>query len=131
VARRNAISVFAGERYSRYASGESNVMRNIYRALLIAALAAVGTQASAQSRSDSHYEMVTTQLDQNVSFGASTGRRQGWRTVTDKVVILDKRTGEIWAWSEPLQTVMFLGQIFPLSGTGVIAHIIQVPENTR
>ena len=107
-------------------------MRNIYRALLIGALAVVGTQASAQSRSDSHYEMVITQLDQNVTFGASTGQlRRGWRTATDKVVILDKRTGEIWAWSEPLQTVMFLGQIFPMVGTGVIAHIIQVPESSR
>jgi hypothetical protein len=107
-------------------------MKKIYRALLVTALAAIATQASAQSRSDSHYEMVTTQLDQNVSFGASIGQRhRGWRTGTDKVVILDKRTGELWAWSEPLQTVMFLGQIFPMVGTGVIAHIIQVPENTR
>jgi hypothetical protein len=107
-------------------------MRNIYRALLIAALAAAATQASAQSRSDSHYEMVTTQLDQNVSFGASTRRHHpGWRTSTDKVIILDKRTGELWAWSEPLQTVMFLGQIFPLVGPGIVAHVIQVPENTR
>jgi len=114
------------------ASGENDVMKNIYCTMLALALASIGTQASAQSRSDSHYEMVTTQLDQNVSFGASTrAHRHGWRSATDKVAILDKRTGELWAWSEPLQTVMFLGQIFPLSGTGVIAHIIQVPENTR
>ena len=107
-------------------------MRNIYCMMLAAMLAAIGTQASAQSRTDSHYEMVTTQLDQNVSFGASPrGRHRGWRTATDKVVILDKRTGELWAWSEPLQTVMFLGQIFPMSGTGIVAHIIQVPENAR
>ena len=107
-------------------------MRKICCTMLAVALACIATQASAQSRSDSHYEMVTTQLDQNVSFGASTrAHHHGWRTATDKVVILDKRTGELWAWSEPLQTVMFLGQIFPLSGTGVIAHIIQVPENTR
>lgn len=107
-------------------------MKNIYSALLIAAFATAGTQVSAQSRSESHYEMVTTQLDQNVSFGASARRHYpGGRIVTDKVVILDKRTGELWAWSEPLQTVMFLGQIFPMVGPGVIAHIIQVPENAR
>jgi len=107
-------------------------MKNLCCTMLAVALASIGTQASAQSRSDSHYEMVTTQLDQNVSFGASTQmHRRGWRTATDKVVILDKRSGELWAWSEPLQTVMFLGQIFPLAGTGVIAHIIQVPENSR
>jgi hypothetical protein len=114
------------------ASGEINVMRNVYCMMLAAMLAATGTQASAQSRTDSHYEMVTTQLDQNVSFGASPRtHHRGWRTATDKVVILDKRTGELWAWSEPLQTVMFLGQIFPMSGAGIIAHVIQVPENTR
>jgi hypothetical protein len=107
-------------------------MKNICCTMLALSLAFIGTQASAQSRSESHYEMVTTQLDQNVSFGASTRvHRHGWRTATDKVVILDKRTGELWAWSEPLQTVMFLGQIFPLSGSGVIARVIQIPENTR
>ena len=107
-------------------------MKNIYCALLIAAIATVGTQAFAQSRSEGHYEMVTTQQDQNISFGASTHRHHpGWRRSTDKVVILDKRTGELWAWSEPLQTVMYLGQIFPLAGPGVIARIIQVPENAR
>jgi hypothetical protein len=106
-------------------------MKKICCTMLAVALASVATQASSQSRSDSHYEMVTTQLDQNVSFGASTRVHHGWRTATDKVVILDKRTGELWAWSEPLQTVMFLGQIFPLSGSGVIARVIQVPENTR
>ena len=101
-------------------------------AVLAVALASIATQASAQSRSDSQYEMVTTQIDQNVSFGASTrAHHRGWRTATDKVVILDKRSGELWAWSEPLQTVMFLGQIFPMSGTGIVAHIIQVPENNR
>jgi len=100
--------------------------------MLAAILTVIGTQASAQSRSDSHYEMVTTQLDQNVSIGASTRvHHRGWRTATDKVVILDKRTGELWAWSEPLQTVMFLGQIFPMTGAGIVARIIQVPENTR
>jgi len=105
-------------------------MRNVCCTMLAATLTVIGTQALAQPRSDSQYEMVTTQLDQNVSFGAST-RRHGWRTATDKVVILDKRTGELWAWSEPLQTVMFLGQIFPMTGAGVIAHIIQVPETQR
>jgi len=104
-------------------------MKNTYRALLVAALVAVAPQAIAQTRGNSHYEMVTTQLDQNNSFGASTNRHHhpGWRG-TDKVVILDKETGVLWAWSEPLQTVMYLGQIFPLGGPGVIARIIQVPD---
>ena len=64
---------------------------------LVAALAGVSTQASAQvPLHDSRYEMVTTQLDQNISFGAST--------------------------------INYLGQIFPLGGSGSIARIIQVPE---
>lgn len=108
-------------------------MKNRYRTLLVAALVVAAPQAFAQSRGDSHYEMVTTQLDQNASFGVSTNRRHPtWRgSSTDKVVILDKRNGELWAWSEPLQSVIYLGQIFPLSGSGVIARIIQVPEGNR
>lgn len=106
-------------------------MKLTYGTMLVAALAALATQASAQPRYDSHYEMVTTQLDQNISFGAETRRQlhdPAWRNSTDKVVILDKRTGELWAWSEPLQTVMYLGQIFPLAGAGPFARVIHVPE---
>ena len=39
---------------------------------LVAALAGVSTQAAQVPLHDSRYEMVTTQLDQNISFGAST-----------------------------------------------------------
>lgn len=106
-------------------------MKLAFGTMLVAAVAAFTTPASAQSRSGSHYEMVTTQLDQNVSFGAETRRgvhQPGWRGATDKVIILDKRSGELWAWSERFQTVMYLGQIFPLAGAGPFARVIHVPE---
>jgi hypothetical protein len=45
-----------------------------------------------------------------------------------KVMIVDNRTGDLWAWSEAEQTVMYLGYIFPLVGQGAIARIITVPE---
>jgi hypothetical protein len=112
-------------------------MKFAFGTMLIAAVAAFTAPASAQSRSGSHYEMVTTQLDQNVSFGAETRRDlrdqrglpdQAWRSSTDKVIILDKRSGELWAWSERFQTVMYLGQIFPLAGAGPFSRVIHVPE---
>ena len=89
-------------------------MTAIYRILLMAVLATLGTQASAQSRHWGRYEMVTVPQNQNNS--------------TDKVVILDKRTGELWAWSES-SAIMFLGKIFPIAGAGPFARIIHVtPE---
>ena len=45
-----------------------------------------------------------------------------------QVVILDKRTGQLWSWYELLQSIMYLGQIFPIAGPGPFARIIQVPE---
>jgi len=57
---------------------------------LVAALAGVSTQASAQvPLHDSRYEMVTTQLDQNISFGESTINYLGqnisaWRIGLDR-----------------------------------------------
>lgn len=57
---------------------------------LVAALAGVSTQASAQvPLHDSRYEMVTTQPDQNISFGASTINYLGqnisaWRIGLDR-----------------------------------------------
>jgi hypothetical protein len=112
-------------------------MKLAFGTMLIAAVAAFTTPASAQSRTGGPYEMVTTQLDQNVSFGAETRRDfgdrralpdQAWRSATDKVIILDKRSGELWAWSERFQTVMYLGQIFPLAGAGPFSRVIHVPE---
>ena len=76
---------------------------------LVAALAGVSTQASAQvPLHDSRYEMVTTQLDQNISFGASIRRplrQRGWEDhnwfrPSNQVIILDKRTGQLWSWYE-------------------------------
>ncbi|HKA76774.1 MAG TPA: hypothetical protein VKD19_06680 [Pseudolabrys sp.] len=112
-------------------------MKLTYATALTAVIVVLTTPASAEPRYDSHYEMVTTQLDQNVSFGAETRRDfhdqrgladQAWRRSTDKVIILDKRSGELWAWSERFQTVMYLGQIFPLAGAGPFARVIHVPE---
>ena len=100
----------------------------IYRSALIATLAALAmsaTQASARPLRESSYEMVTVQHDQNVSVGASTRRRN---VVRDKVIILDKRTGDLWAWSEALQTTMYLGYIFPVVQTGWVARVIRVLE---
>ena len=109
-------------------------MKNISRMVLVALLAALGTQASAQSRDQGSYEMVTTRQFENTSFGTNVRRHHGYpglRTAIDKVIILDKRSGELWAWSEPLQTVMYLGQIFPLAGAGVFARIIHVEPDQK
>jgi hypothetical protein len=105
-------------------------MRTISHSAL-ATFATVGmlaTQASAQPLRESSYEMVTVQQDQNVAFGASTRRHH---FVRDKVIILDKRSGELWAWSEVLQTTMYLGQIFPNVQTGSIAHMIKVNPDEK
>jgi hypothetical protein len=83
-------------------------MTVIYRVLLVAVIAILGTQASAQSHHWGRYEMVTT--------------------YTDRVAILDKQTGELWVWSEP-SAIMYVGKIFPMGGAGSIARIILVnPE---
>ncbi len=88
-------------------------MAIIYRTLLVAVVAMLGTQAFAQSRDWSRYEMVTIPQYQN--------------GFPDKVIILDKRSGALWSWSEPSATLMYLGQIFPIAGAGSLARIIQVP----
>ena len=96
-------------------------------------LAGISAPASAQMRDQGAYEMVTTHQYENASFGTSTARyhNRPFRTATDKVIILDKRNGALWAWSEPEQTVMYLGQIFPLTGSGVFARIIQVEPDQK
>ncbi|MFZ3247616.1 MAG: hypothetical protein WA214_01865 [Pseudolabrys sp.] len=123
-------------------------MRRIYQMALVAAVTAFATHASAQSiLHDSRYEMVTTYQDQNVNFGVSTRRfphQPGWsnfgnphepgwqnyasRKPSGQVIILDKQNGQLWSWYESLQTINYLGQIFPLVGTDPFARIIQVPE---
>lgn len=111
-------------------------MRPICWMALIAALAAFGTQASAQvPLHESRYEMVTTQFDQNISFGtrARNPHQRGWqnygsRNPSGQVMVLDKRNGQLWSWYESSQTFNYLGQIFPLGNPGSIARVIQVPE---
>jgi len=96
-------------------------------------LAGISAPASAQMRDQGAYEMVTTHQYENAAFGTSTARyhNRRFRAATDKVIILDKRNGALWAWSEPEQTVMYLGQIFPLTGSGVFARIIQVEPDQK
>jgi|GEM_PF-3121541 len=91
-------------------------MGTVYRILLIAVLAMLGTQAFAESR---RYEMVTAPQIQN--------------NTANEVVILDRWTGELWSWSEPSATVMYIGKVFPIAVAGPFARIIQVnPEqNSR
>jgi len=107
-------------------------MKNIGGITVVTTLAIMAGAASAQSRYENTYEMVTTYGEQNASFGVGSFQRQhglGRHRSADKVIILDKRTGALWAWSERQQSVMYLGQIFPLAGRGTIAHIIEVnPE---
>ena len=106
-------------------------MRAIYQSAFVAVFASVAmlaTQASAQPMREGSYEMVTVQQDQNVSFGASTRRHN---FVRDKVIILDKRSGDLWAWSEVLQTTMYLGQIFPIVQTGSVARVIKVNPDEK
>jgi hypothetical protein len=95
----NILSVDSGRR----------IVGRIFWMTLVAALAGVSTQASAQvPLHDSRYEMVTTQLGQNISFGASIRRplrQRGWEDhnwfrPSNQVIILDKRTGQLWSWYE-------------------------------
>jgi hypothetical protein len=109
-------------------------MKKMSALALAGLLAGVAAPASAQMREQGVYEMVTTHQYENASFGASTAhhrRSPGHWNATSRVIILDKRNGALWAWSEPEQTVMYLGQIFPLTGSGVFARIIQVEPDQK
>jgi len=106
-------------------------MKKMSGVVVAGLLAALAAPASAQMRDQGAYEMVTTHQYENASFGTSTGRHRNVRTATDKVIILDKRNGALWAWSEPQQTVMYLGQIFPLTGSGPFARVIQVEPDQK
>jgi hypothetical protein len=109
------------------ATGE-NYMTMFYRILLIAALATLGTHASAQSQHGSRYEMVTIPHHQNNSMMTTIPQKQ--EDLADKVVILDKQTGELWSWSESA-TISYLGKIFPIAVAGPFARIIQIkPEKS-
>ena len=109
-------------------------MKYICGITVVAALAIVAGPASAQSRYENSYEMVTTHEEQNVSFPAGSFQSQhdpGRHRSADKVIILEKRAGALWAWSERQQSVIYLGQIFPLVGKGTIAHIIEVNPDQK
>ncbi|HET7383309.1 MAG TPA: hypothetical protein VFJ59_12095 [Pseudolabrys sp.] len=110
-------------------------MKITYRLMLIAAFATFATQASAQSVYDSRYEMIQqdqisfatgTQLLDRASFRNDTRKQLSYPT--DRVIVLDKRSGQLWAWYEVSQTFTYLGQIFPIGLTGPIARVIQVPD---
>jgi hypothetical protein len=113
--------------------------------VLVSILAATAASASAQSAdrfgSGSsqafRYNTVTvpdvradTVLpDEGRTFGRSHAfRRRAPVIPPAKVIIVDNRTGDLWAWSEVEQTVLYLGYIFPLSWHGPIARVITVPE---
>jgi hypothetical protein len=131
-------------------------MSYMHRFVLVAALAATVTAASAQSpgrfgTGQSHgfrYDTVTIPdvlaVDQ-AAVAHDVYRRDGGRMLHDglardrvrretpiippsKVIIIDNRTGDLWAWSEAEQTVLYLGYIFPLAGQGPFARVINIPE---
>ena len=131
-------------------------MSYLHRFVLVLTLVATVTSASAQSwgrygTGQSHgfrYDTVTIPdiqpNDHSVAardvFGRDGGRvvhnafgRDGARREIPvipppKVIIIDNRTGDLWAWSEAEQTVLYLGYIFPLAGQGPIARVITLPE---
>jgi len=119
-------------------------MRYMHRFVLVSTLVATVTSASAQSwgrygTGQSHgfrYDTVTiTDVQPNGhavaahdAFGRDRGRAAHNAFGRDKVIIIDNRTGDLWAWSEAEQTVLYLGYIFPLAGQGPIARVITVPE---
>ena len=117
-------------------------------ALAALASAALASQASAQSLRGDRYEMVNVQQYQNTSFGAAARgyypghdmrgyypgtflpRHRHYPAAND-VIILDKRSGELWAWSNSIASVIYLGQIYPLGGAGSLARIIQVKPDEK
>lgn len=88
-------------------------MSALYRLLAIAILAGVATQVSAEPRSSGRYDMVRLH-------GGPDG----------KVLILDRKTGQMWTWSEKSAAV-YSGQIFPITADGAFARIIHVPQDKR
>jgi hypothetical protein len=131
-------------------------MNYMHRFVLVSTLVAAISSASAQSSGrfgtgQSHgirYDTVTVpdvQANAHVVAAQDAFGRDGGRAVhgaygrdrarreipvipPEKVIIIDNRTGDLWAWSEAEQTVLYLGYIFPLSGQGPIARVITVPE---
>jgi hypothetical protein len=113
--------------------------------VLVSALVATATSASAQSvdrfgsgSSQAFRYNTVTVPDVRADLQVPDGRRSFGRPHAfhrraplippAKVIIVDNRTGDLWAWSEAEQTVNYLGYIFPLSWQGPIARVINVPE---
>jgi hypothetical protein len=111
-------------------------MRNVHRFILIAALAISATPAPAQSYNVGRYSSgiphdwsrYDTVAIPDIQPKSQNDPAATTANPPSKIVIIDNRTGDLWAWSETLQTVMYLGYIFPLAGQGPIARIITVPE---
>ena len=121
-------------------------MSNLHVLILATALAATTTSASAQSwgrygSEQSHglnrYDIVTFPDVLADAHVAAPGHASGHIGTAHhripvippaKVMIIDNRTGDLWAWSEAEQTVLYLGYIFPLAGQGPIARVITLPE---
>jgi hypothetical protein len=120
-------------------------MSYLHLFVLVSTLAATVTSASAQSldRFGSgssqafRYNTVTVpdaRADTLVpTEGRTFGRSHAFRRRVplippSKVIIVDNRTGDLWAWSEAEQTVNYLGYIFPLTWQGPFARVITVPE---
>jgi hypothetical protein len=113
--------------------------------VLVSALAATASTASAQSadrfgsgQSQAFRYNTVTVPDVRADLQIPDGRRSFGRhdllrrrvplIPPAKVIIVDNRTGDLWAWSEADQTVNYLGYIFPLSFQGPFARVINVPE---
>lgn len=92
-------------------------MRGICKWLLLGVLATLATPAFADSLYLHRYEMVASPEYRK------TAHREHY---TDKIFVLDRRTGDLWSWSEASDVFIYRGTIFPLADTGVVARIIKV-----
>jgi hypothetical protein len=88
-------------------------MTTLSRLLAVAMLAGAATQAFAEPRQSGRYDMVRLH-------GGPDG----------KVVILDRKSGQLWTWSEKTAAV-YSGQIFPVTADAPFARIIKVPQDKR
>lgn len=86
------------------------------RLLVTVLLVGAATQAFAEPRHSGRYDMVRL-----------SGHHPG-----GQVLILDRKTGQMWTWSEKSLAV-YSGQIFPIvpNGDGSFARIIHVPQDQR
>ncbi|WP_162827201.1 hypothetical protein [Pseudolabrys taiwanensis] len=85
------------------------------RLLVAAILIGAATQAFAEPRHAGRYDMV---------------RLSGRHQPEGKVLILDRKTGQMWTWSEH-SLATYSGQIFPITADGSFARILHVPQDKR